>query len=141
MKKVLIILLLLSNNVFSSNSEQGEIFQVDDQSFVITLKAKRKNMAHDPISFIFGGSHEVRAIIKSPSNTGKVKAEKLDVSLEYEGVSEPNKMKYLQGFIVFERNKLLVKMKHVFNDNETPESDFQFNGEYKLATNIQKPNE
>lgn len=117
----IIIFLLLSGCAKNYNNEVAT-YKTVGSTYVLTVTGMRGNMAHDPISFIFRGSHEASESFEIPRITGVVKGSE---------IPRPKGHYMLLGDITFNNDYVTIDLSYDNYDDKT-QPKLNWNGKYIL---------
>ncbi len=117
----ILIALFLSGCTKNYNNEIATYQKIEDR-YILTVTGMRGNMAHDPISFLFRGSHEASESFDIPRISGVVKANE---------IPRPKGYYNLIGTISFSNEYVTIDLSYDnYDDNTQP--DLNWNGKYVL---------
>jgi hypothetical protein len=117
----IIFILLLSGCAKNYNNEVATYKAVGSR-YVLTVTGMRGNMAHDPISLLFRGSHEASQSFDIPRISGTVKGSEIITPKGYYG---------FLGQINFSGENVTMQLLiNNYDDNTQPE--LNWNGKYVL---------
>jgi hypothetical protein len=106
-----------------TGNEEHAYFTKQGQSYLVEMKGRRRLMAHDPVSFIRGGTYEDTLTIQLPRIEGVV-----------EGAEIPVKAGFLRyvGRVEITKGKMEVDL-YYDNRDERTRHPLPWNGEYTLV--------